>query len=174
MDQVRFVIRHATAGDVEEIYKLYKSVSRKVGGLARVESEITPDYINTFCAKAAADGIQLVVTDRLNSDAVVAEIHCYKLVPVVFAHVLSELTVAVQTSYQGMGIGKGLFVELLRYVTNCREDVHKVELIARESNTKALALYQSLGFVIEGRLANRIRTPDGGYEADIVMGWFKP
>jgi putative acetyltransferase len=49
-----------------------------------------------------------------------------------------------------------------------------VELIARESNLKAIELYQSLGFLIEGRLEMRIKTTDNHYEADIPMGWQNP
>jgi ribosomal protein S18 acetylase RimI-like enzyme len=48
-----------------------------------------------------------------------------------------------------------------------------VELIARESNAKAIAFYQSLGFVIEGRFERRIRNPDGSLEADIPMAWLR-
>jgi ribosomal protein S18 acetylase RimI-like enzyme len=44
--------------------------------------------------------------------------------------------------------------------------------IARESNQKALAFYQSLGFVREGRLEGRIRGA-GGPEADIPMAWLR-
>ena len=39
---------------------------------------------------------------------------------------------------------------------------------------EAIALYQSRGFLIEGRLEMRIRTPDRHYEADIPMGWQNP
>jgi ribosomal protein S18 acetylase RimI-like enzyme len=47
-------------------------------------------------------------------------------------------------------------------------------LIARESNQKAIDLYQSMGFLIEGRLEMRIKSLDGHYEADIPMGWQNP
>lgn len=43
----------------------------------------------------------------------------------------------------------------------------------QESNARALRLYESLGFVREGRMERRIRTPLGtGVEADIPMAWF--
>lgn len=33
--------------------------------------------------------------------------------------------------------------------------------------------YQTLGFVIEGKMVNRIRSVDGGFEADIPMAWIR-
>jgi len=51
-----------------------------------------------------------------------------------------------------------------------RSDILRIELIARESNKKAIAFYQKLGFQIEGRLLNRIKT-ESGFEADIPMAW---
>jgi putative acetyltransferase len=62
----------------------------------------------------------------------------------------------------------------LEEIVRNRTDVGKVELIVRESNVGAIALYQSLGFRIEGRLEMRIRTPSRCYEADIPMGWQNP
>lgn len=48
-----------------------------------------------------------------------------------------------------------------------------IELIARESNQRAINFYQTLGFVIEGKMLNRIQSVDGGFEADIAMAWFR-
>ena len=45
-----------------------------------------------------------------------------------------------------------------------------MELIARESNQKALKFYGSLGFEIEGKLRKRIKNSKGELEADIMMG----
>jgi ribosomal protein S18 acetylase RimI-like enzyme len=38
----------------------------------------------------------------------------------------------------------------------------------RASNTVAIALYESLGFVVEGRLRARVETPNGRVD-DLVM-----
>ena len=62
----------------------------------------------------------------------------------------------------------------LNEIAGSRPDIGKVELIAREGNPGAIALYQSVGFRIEGRLEMRIKTPEGIYEADIPMGWQNP
>jgi putative acetyltransferase len=62
----------------------------------------------------------------------------------------------------------------LEEVVRNRPDVGRVELIARESNRKAIEFYQSLGFHVEGRLEMRIKNIHGHYEADIPMGWQNP
>jgi len=49
----------------------------------------------------------------------------------------------------------------------------RVELIARESNQKAIRMYEAVGFKKEGRLEKRIRSVGSGFEADIPMAWIR-
>lgn len=72
---------------------------------------------------------------------------------------------------QGSGVGRRLFEEFLAEVRTNRPEVLRVELIARESNARAIAFYESLGFRREGRMEGRIRNLDGSFEADIPMAW---
>jgi putative acetyltransferase len=101
------------------------------------------------------------------------ELHAYPPGPRTFAHVLGELTVAVHPDWQGRGVGRALFAALLSEVERNRPQVTRVELIARESNARAIGLYESLGFRREGRLEGRVRRPDGVVEADIPMAWVR-
>ena len=55
-----------------------------------------------------------------------------------------------------------------------REDILSVELIARESDIKAIHLYETPGFVKEGELHNSIGQDEDCFEADIPMAWFNP
>ncbi len=166
-----FIIETATHTDGPALIKLYRAVAATEGGLARTQAEITNEYVTYFLQKAQESGIILVARPTVDGP-IIGEIHCYALGPRVFAHVLGELTIAVHPDYQGQGVGKALFTELLRRVEQERSDILRVELIARESNHKAIAFYHKLGFQIEGRLANRIRSiDDSGFEADIPMAW---
>ncbi|PSR55045.1 GNAT family N-acetyltransferase [Adhaeribacter arboris] len=165
-------IRPATLADKEMIQALYKKVAAVMGGIARVESEITEEYVTHFISKSEQRGIEYVIENPENKEELVAEIHCYQPEPSVFAHVLSDLTIVVHPEFQGKGLGKILFMQLLQEIRNNRPDIYRVELIVRESNQKAIAFYQSLGFVIEGRMANRIDSRNGELEADIPMAWF--
>ena len=86
---------------------------------------------------------------------------------------LSELTIAVDPDAQGKGLGRRIFETFMNIVETERPKVSRVELIARESNTKAIQFYETLGFVIEGRMKNRIASVGGGYESDIAMAWLR-
>lgn len=163
-------LRPATINDILEIYELYNIVSKNVGGLARTSEEILKEYIEHFSQKSLDNGIQFVLTN-LSDNRIIGEIHCYKLGPKVFNHVLGELTIAVHPNFQGKGLGRILFNALLEKVKEERKDVLRVELIARESNKKAIQFYQSLGFQTEGRLLNRIKSGMNEFEADIPMAW---
>ncbi|HQV77972.1 MAG TPA: N-acetyltransferase [Chitinophagales bacterium] len=174
MNTDQFLIRKAVSNDLSEIVDLYILVSKTIGGLARTENEITNDYVKEFMEKSLQNGVQFVIVDNFNNEKIIAEIHCYKLQPSVFGHILSELTIAVNTEYQGKGLGKKLFETVLNYITENRNDIFRVELIARESNTKALKLYESIGFKVEGRFINRIKNSENNFEADIPMAWFNP
>lgn len=164
------VINAATSDDRAEILALYLAVAAVEGGLARTAEEISQEYVSHFLGKSLESGFCLMAREA-NDDPIIGEIHSYALGPRVFAHVLGELTIAVHPAKQGLGVGKRLFTELLRRVEQERPDILRVELIARESNRKAIEFYQKLGFHIEGRFENRIRSVGGGYEADIPMAW---
>lgn len=169
IEMEKYTIRKSSIADKGQIFSLYKNVSKTPGGLARNSDEITEAYIDNFCSKSHTNGIQLVVTDN---DNIVAEIHCYKLEPRVFKHVLGELTIVVDPDHQNLGLGKMIFQSLLNSITKERNDILRVELIARESNKKAIQFYQKLGFIIEGRFEKRISNADHSFEADIPMAWF--
>ncbi len=172
MNSEDILIREATINDVPLIHKLYVAVSKTKGGLARTEDEVTEAYIRSFVQRSTQNGVQYVAVDELRNNKIIAEIHCYKLEPKVFEHVLSELTIVVDSKYQGRGVGKKIFQTLLNHVKENREDIFRVELIARESNIKAIQLYKSLGFEVEGRLQGRIKNEENQLEADIPMAWF--
>ena len=145
------------------------------GGLARESDEISPRYVHGFLDRALEDGVALLAVPLEPSHAVplAGELHCYRMGPRSFAHVLGELTVAVHPRWQGRGVGRALFKALLEEVEQNRPGIARVELIARESNERAIHLYETLGFRREGRLEGRVRRPDGVIEADIPMAWHR-
>lgn len=166
------VIRRSTEPDIPAILALYQKVAAIEGGLARTRDEVSFEYVQSFVTNALKSGFSFVAQPA--SDGIIlGEIHTYALGPKVFAHVLGELTICVDPDAQGKGIGRLLFERLLHTVEQDRKDILRVELIARESNHKAIAFYQKLGFQIEGKLANRIRGLNGKFEADIPMAWIR-
>ncbi len=169
-----FNVRPAQLNELEKIYKLYKKVAAAAVGIARSEEEITEAYIKNFMLNAAESGIEFVIENPDNAGELVAEIHCYKPGPKTFRHVLGELTIVVHPEYQGSGLGKMIFTQLLEYIKANRPDIMRVELIAQESNEKAIAFYRKLGFSVEGKFEKRIYLGNNRFEADVPMAWFNP
>ena len=167
-----FKIRQADSNDLQGIYALYKKVAQEKIGIARTSDEITESYILDFMDHAFKTGIQLVIENPADPEQLIAEIHCYKLGPKTFGHVLGELTIVVDQDFHGKGVGKHIFSYLLNLVTHSRPDILRIELVAQESNTKAIEFYKKLGFAIEGRFEKRIKNHEGNFEPDIPMAWF--
>lgn len=165
-------IRPATPADADAICALYQRVSAAGGGLARQPEEITAAYVEQFLTKALHHGVALVV-EAPDTGQVIAEIHAYAAGLRIFAHVFGDLTVAVDPTWQGRGLGRRLFTTLLATVRAQHPAIRRVELLVRESNTGAIRLYEQLGFRQEGRLEGRVAV-DGRQEADIPMAWHTP
>ena len=166
--------RTADMDDLHRLTVLYKLVARTEGGIARLETEVTEEYVRNLIQKSLATGIIIVGENPDDADELVASIHGYKAGIKVFDHVLGDVTIVVHPKFQGKKIGRTILTIFLEEIGQNRLDIGKVELITRESNIKAIQLYQSLGFLIEGRMEMRIRTTHHTYEADIPMGWQNP
>ncbi len=166
--------RTADIEDLSKLLKLYRAIAQVEGGLARLENEITEDYIKNILEKSVDTGLIIVGENPNDPEELIASIHAYKAGIKVFNHVLSDVTIGVHPQHQGKKIGRTVLTIFLEEVGRNRPDIGKVEVIVRESNTKAIQLYQSLGFRVEGRMEMRIRTPQNTYEADIPMGWQNP
>jgi len=166
--------RTADLNDLQKIKDLYTEVARQEGGIARRADEVTTAYVENFIRKSLDGGLIIVGEHPDDAQKLVAEIHASKAGIKVFDHVLRDLTLAVHPEFQGKKIGRTIFTIFLEEVARNRPDIGKVELVTREGNLRAIKLYESLGFRIEGRLEMRIRTPQGVLEADIPMGWVNP
>ena len=51
----------------------------------------------------------------------------------------------VKPEFQGQGLGRAALIKVLQELKN----IKRIDLVTHPKNTKALALYQSLGFVVE-------------------------
>jgi ribosomal protein S18 acetylase RimI-like enzyme len=166
--------RTALYEDWPKIKALHLKVAVQKTGIARWEDEVTDEYVQHFMNKSLEHGLMIVALHPENPDEIVGEIHASQSQIRVLKHLMTDLTIAVDPAFQGKKIGRTLFTIFLEEIATNRTDIGKVELFTRESNHKAISLYRSLGFIIEGRMEMRIKTPEGNYEADIVMGWQNP
>jgi len=79
-----------------------------------------------------------------------------------------EFGISVVASHWGRGIGRRLLEMLLTWAEGGGV-VRKINLRVHPDNARAIALYQSLGFVAEGRLT-RETCVDGEFFDSIIMG----
>ncbi len=160
-------IRPAVESDLDDILTLYRAVAEVPGGLLRRVHEITPGYVRKNFDAARRSGLSFVAADE---DGIVGELHGH--VPGVhqLRHVLGDLTIAIHPRAQGQGIGRRLFDRFLADVRRDFPGVRRVELFCRADNVRAVALYTSLGFEIEGTLRGRVADDRGVYEDDLIMG----
>lgn len=165
------MIRHATLHDNAALVSLYRKVAAVPDGIARTPAEVTTDYVAGFMQRAAANGVELVYE---HEGRIIGEIHASCVGIASLAHLLTDLTIAVAPEAQGRGVGRRLFAALLDHVMTDMPHITRVELFARDSNTRARALYASLGFVEEGRLRARVNNSRGEPETDTIMGWLRP
>jgi ribosomal protein S18 acetylase RimI-like enzyme len=173
MSNTHFQIRPATSADLVAIMELYQAVAEVASGIIRRPQEIKTEYIQDFLVHSLADGLILLIENPDNQE-VIAEIHAYKYGIEAFAHILGDLTIVVHPTYQSQGLGKQIFTTFLQIIEEKFSEVLRVELFVREKNQKAIAFYQKLGFVIEGKLTNRILNSNGELETPLAMAWFNP
>ncbi len=161
-------IRPSTLADAPAILALHLAAASRGGGLAREPDEMSLEPIQAVLAKALASGVAL---SAWSDGAIAGEIHASRLGPRQFDNSLTELTVAVHPDFQGQGVGAQLF-EALFAKARTLAGITRVELMCREGNTRAVRLYQRLGFVIEGRFIRRVVLANGTVEDDLAMAKF--
>lgn len=173
-EELSLEMRSATAKDVKSLLELYKAVAKIPGGIPRESKEISESYIQHHLEAALERGVMIVAAETGRGKKLRGAIHAYRPNPKSFSHMLSALTIVIHPEFQGKGVGRQVFSHFLETIQKSHPAILRVELIVRESNLRGILLYETLGFVREGRMEKRIRSTSGGHEADISMAWFNP
>lgn len=79
----------------------------------------------------------------------------------------ASMGITIQKSAWGLGIGKILMQEAIKWCE--MNQVEQLELDVVTSNARAIKLYQSFGFVIQGRLYHALKYEDGSYADEYNM-----
>ena len=162
-----FNLRAMSLADADAVVTLYRAVAAVPdSGLAGRVDEISREYVTDFLARALIGGVSL---GAILGDTLMGEIHATQIGPRQFAHVLTDLTIAVHPDVQGRGVGSRLFAALFENAAQFVPRTTRIELVARSGNTAALRLYERLGFKAEGCFLGRVQLPDGRIENDMPM-----
>jgi ribosomal protein S18 acetylase RimI-like enzyme len=169
---VNFRTRALSLGDAPALIELFRAIATKPRGFVRTEDEISKEYVEKSLGRGISGGVAIGAVDK-ETDLLVGTILSRRHPLKVFDHVMTGLIIGVHPEFQKRGIGKRLFFDFLENIQQSREDILRVELVARESNADQISFYESMGFRREGVFENRIRNADGTFENDIPMAWFK-
>ena len=80
----------------------------------------------------------------------------------------AEFGICISKEYWGYGIGKVLIENILMHIDMV--GIEKISLTVVQTNTKAIELYKTYGFVEEGILIKDRIHKDGNYYNTVIMG----
>jgi RimJ/RimL family protein N-acetyltransferase len=163
MDEVRFI---PTAEKYAEGFNAaVDAVARERRYIGFVEGpslESTREFLRTIAGGA---GVQiLAVTTK---EVVVGWCDIVRNPHEGFRHV-GRLGMAFLPEYRGRGLGRGLVAETIRAAHQA--GIERVELEVFASNKRAIAFYETVGFVAEG-IKRHARKLDGQYDDNVLMAY---
>ncbi|HKW43500.1 MAG TPA: GNAT family N-acetyltransferase [Thermoplasmata archaeon] len=117
------------------------------------------------------DGVRNVLLVALDKDAIVGQVECtggeYSKI-----HHVGVIGIAVRDGWREVGLGRVLMERILGWMRS--QKFLKAELSVFATNRRAVRLYESLGFDVEGVQHRRVRI-QGKYDDEVRMGlWLGP
>jgi ribosomal protein S18 acetylase RimI-like enzyme len=160
-------IRIATQADATAIWQAEVETAGVPGQLVSRPGELALESFEIKIRELASSGRFVVAEDggTLRGHALLEPM------PLEAVRHVSRLTVVVHPGHTRQSVGTAL-ISHLQNNAGGPPKVRKIELLVRASNTSAIRLYRRLGFIEEGRLAQRVRLPDGTFVDDLAMAWF--
>lgn len=166
METADVVIRSAEPGDAEAISALLGTVGTVEGTLQMPDVPVASRVEGL--RKLDPAGCRLVA---VSADQVVGMAELFPMPSLRRAHV-RLLAIALLPQWQGRGLGRRLMERLLHWA-DAWACVLRIELVVHADNPRATALYESLGFVEEGR-HRAYALKDGRYVDAVSMARLHP
>jgi ribosomal protein S18 acetylase RimI-like enzyme len=155
-------IRRIQLPDAEGFRACLDSVARERKYLAQVEApplEKVRGFVTQSVEQDAAQYVAVVDNEIVGWCDVFAH-WAYAM-----KHV-GTLGMGIQSEFRGQGLGRALLLQTLEHAL--KNEVYRVTLEAREDNTRAIRLYEQVGFKHEGRAACALRF-DGTFYTGVTM-----
>ncbi len=165
---LKITVRPATEDDAEAFAKVFSDRSASNGTLQHPYTS-TEVWRTRLAGNVSTRQVVLaaVVNGRVVGNA---GIHAVSENPRK-KHVAS-LGISIAAPYQGRGVGRALMNACLDFADHWA-NYARVELTVHADNTRAIKLYESLGFQLEGRLRD-FSFREGGYVDALFMGRLTP
>lgn len=176
------IIRPARPADYPSLMDTLRAVALDDRGVVRTLGEMpqTPQEVQKEFAKWGADpsrtgarGCWLVAV--LDDGRVIGEADIRRMAPLRLRHV-AHLGISVHPQFQRQGVGRALMQSVFNWCTAGPGaelgGITRIDLNVLADNDRAIAMYKSLGFEIEGRRRRFIRREDGTEVDDLLMARF--
>jgi RimJ/RimL family protein N-acetyltransferase len=163
-----WILRCATKYDASQLSKLRVKIDGETENLDREAGEglLTPeDFERLIYEDSIAEKTIFLVAEVEGEIVGFARCEGNKLSR--FRH-KAEFGICISKDYWGYGIGKVLLENILMWADTA--GLKKISLKVVQTNTKAIQLYKSFGFVEEGLLVNERLHKDGNYYNTVIMG----
>ena len=162
------VIRKATLNDIEQIYDLYKAVTKhNPGNLTQEDYEVTIDYVEEMVKTSFERGLILVI-DR--DGEIIGFFKAFTSKFKCLAHILGDGTIMIHPDYQ-QGHGFKLAIYALNTISKTMSHIMQFDIVPHESNQLAIKLYQKLNFKYQFNNKDKIRNYDGSFGGEVLMSW---
>lgn len=171
------LVRPASLDDAPALFELERAIVRAREGIVKYEDELPPDAAAYLERQrefiAPEEGVACPLVAVMEGRGVVGEGNIVRFKRRMLRHV-GVLGLGVHPDAQGIGVGRALMERLLEWARAHRDAdggrVLRVELYVRADNPRAIALYRSVGFELEGTRRGFLRREDGALIDDHVMG----
>ena len=159
-------IRNASPNEASILAAAEREIARTPGRLASAPHELNDEsFSDKIIALTNMDNAKFVVIEENESIIGHAIVEPHKLQST--SHVVN-LTIVIHEGHQGKGHGKMLMNYLIDWA-KAHPKIEKFELHVRSSNTRAIKLYESLGFVEEGRKTKQVKYSADNYQDNVYM-----
>lgn len=170
----RFLLRSAEETDARKLIDYMRAVDRETTFLARepgeFEAEYTPEKEAALLKGWAEGDEKLFLVAEAETGELAATCGCIRNLRRQRVRHRAELAVSVRQDFWRMGLGRRMFQVQFDW---CREKgIEKLCLEVDTRNTRALGLYLSLGFTVEGTLRREAKMADGAYRDLYIMAKF--
>jgi len=166
----QYVIRSAAMNDAKQLSEVRVQIDGETEYLDRESGEgfIDEEGFKQLIMKDSEASNHLFLVAEVNGE-IVGFSRCEGSSLKRLSHKV-EFGVCVLKSYWGYSIGKNLLKESIRWAD--ANHIKKMNLAVLETNKKAIKLYESEGFEVEGILKNDKLLSDGNYYHTVLMGRF--
>lgn len=170
----RFLIRNAEGADAPKLFEYMEYVDRETVFLAREPGEFAESYTLEEEAKLlsgwAGGDEKLFLVAEAQDGEIAATCGCFYSKGRRRSRHVGEIAISVRQDFWRMGLGRRLMSIQLDW---CREhQVEKLKLTVDTQNTRALGLYLSLGFQVEGKLCREGKLADSTWRDVYAMAKF--